>query len=146
MQGKGSLTLERQISFSDLMADIDLEVHRLSFQQVDLPLTHPEILVLCRSYALVDTSFVPKLAKVNAASHFHVLMGVGRVIGIFLAFTPGQIPPTVYQYMVSLEKLIRLMTQFLGFEFSPLQKIVANSRPVPNLCFPLRVKGRCFAA
>ena len=122
------MALERQISFSDLMADADLEVHRLSFQQVDLPLTHPEILVLCQSYALVDASFVPKLTKVNAASRFLVLMGVGRVMGMFLAFSPGQIPPPVYHHMVSLEKLVRLMTQILGFELPLLQKIVANSQ------------------
>ena len=121
------MALERQISFSDLMADADLEIHRFSFQQVDLPLTHPEILVLCQSYALVDASFVPKLTKVNAASRFLVLMGVGRVMGMFLAFSPGQIPPPVYHHMVSLEKLVRLMTQILGFELPLLQKIVTNS-------------------
>lgn len=126
--GKGALALERQISFSDLMADADLEVHRLSFQQVDLPLTYPEILVLCQSYALVDASFVPKLTKVNTASRFLVLMGVGRVMGMFLAFSPGQIPPPIYHHMTSLEKLIRLMTQILGFELPLLEKIVANSQ------------------
>ena len=92
------------------MVDADLAVHQFSFLQVDLPLTYPEILVLCQSYALVDSSFVSKLAKVDTASCFLVLMGVGRVMGMFLAFSPGQIPPAVYQYMVSLEKLIRLVT------------------------------------
>ena len=119
--------MERQISFSDLMMDADMAVHQFSFQQVDLPLTHPEILVLCQSYALVDSTFVSKLAKVDTASRFLVLMGVGRVMGMFLAFSPGQIPSIVYQYMVSLEKMIRLMTQALSFELPLLQKIVANS-------------------
>ena len=108
--------LERQISFSSLMTSADLEAHRLSFHQVDLPLTHPKILVLCQSYALVDLSFVPKLSKVDTASRFLVLMGVGRVMGMFLAFPPGKIHVVVYRYMHTLEKLPHLVTQALGFE------------------------------
>ena len=132
--------LERQISFSSLMTSADLEAHRLSFHQVDLPLTHPEILVLCQSYALVDLSFVPKLSKVDTASRFLVLMGVGRVMGMFLAFPPGKIPVVVYRYMHTLEKLTLLVTQALGFELPLLRKIVANSQTVTRPL--LTVQGR----
>ena len=55
-QGSEKIVLDRQISFSELMVDVDLEAHRLLLQQVDLPLSYPEILVLCQSYSLVDPS------------------------------------------------------------------------------------------
>ena len=126
-QGSEKIVLDRQISFSELMVDVDLEAHRLLLQQVDLPLSYPEILVLCQSYSLVDPSFVPKLAKVDMGSQFLILMGVGRVMGMFLAFSPGQIPSTIHQYMISLERLIRLMTRALGFELKLLQEIVVKS-------------------
>ena len=128
MQEEGLPAGERQISFSELMVSADLEVYRLSFQQVDLPLCHLETLVLCQGYATVDPSFVPKLLKVDVASRFLVLMGVGRVMGMFLAFAPGEIPPVVHQYMTSLERLTRLMSNVLGFELPLLRKIVVNSR------------------
>ena len=83
-------------------------------------MSYPEILVLCQSYALVDTSFVPKLAKVDMGSRFLIVMGVGRVMGMFLAFSPGQIPPVIHQYMISLERLTRLVTKALGFELELL--------------------------
>ena len=79
------------------MSNADLEAHHLSFHQVDLPLTHPEILVFCQSYVLVDLSFVPKLTGIDAASRFLVIMGVGKVMGMFLAFPPGQVPRVVFQ-------------------------------------------------
>ncbi len=116
-----------QISFPELMADADLEVYRLSFQQVDLPLCHPKTLVLCQSYATVDPSFVPKLLKIDATSRFLILMGVGRVMGMFLAFSPREIPSVVHRYMTSLEKLTLLVSNVLGFELPLLRKIVVNS-------------------
>ena len=67
-QEQGTVALERQISFSSLMASVDLEAHQLSFHQVDLPLTYPETLVLCQSYALVDLSFVSKLSNIDSAN------------------------------------------------------------------------------
>ena len=79
------------------MVDVDLELHQLSLQQVDLPLSYPETLVLCQSYTLIDPSFVLKVAKIDMGSRFLIFMGVGRVMGMFLAFSPGQIPPVVYQ-------------------------------------------------
>ena len=130
VQEQGAVALERQISFSSLMASADLEAHQLSFHQVDLPLTYPETLVLCQSYGLVDLSFVSKLSKIDSASRFLVLMGVGRIMGMFLAFPPGKVPTVVHQYMRTLEKLTRLVTQALGFELPLLQKIVANSQSV----------------
>ena len=132
-QGSEKIVLDRQISFSELMVDVDLEAHRLLLQQVDLPLSYPEILVLCQSYSLVDPSFVPKLAKVDIGSRFLILMGVGRVMGMFLAFSSGQIPSAIYQYMLSLERLIRLMTRALGFELKLLQEIVAKGHTRPLL-------------
>jgi len=83
------IVLDRQISLSGNMVDVDLEAHQLLLQQVDLPLSYPEILVLCQSYALIDPSFVPKLAKVDMGSQFLILMGVGRVIDMFLALSSG---------------------------------------------------------
>ena len=138
VQGRESPVLGRQIPFSDLMDSADLEVYRLSFQRVDLPLCHPETLVLCQSYAIVDPSFVPKLLRIDTASRFLILMGVDRVMGMFLAFSPGEIPPVVHRYMSSLEKLTRLVANVLGFELPLLQKIVANNKsrsssPLPSM-------------
>ena len=112
------------------MSSADLEAHRLSFHRVDLSLTHPEILVFCQSYALVDLSFVPKLTGIDAASCFLIMMSVGKVMGMFLAFPLGQVPRVVFQYMSSLEKLARFVTKALGFELQLLQAIVANSQSV----------------
>ena len=78
------------------MSSADLEAHQLSFHQVYLPLTHPEIPVFYQSYAMVDSSFIPKLTCVDAASRFLVMVGVGKVMGMFLAFPAGRIPQAVY--------------------------------------------------
>ena len=85
-----------------------------------------------------------KLTKVDVASWFLVLVGMRKIMGMILAFSPRQIPPVIYQYMVSLEKLTRLVTKALGFELILLQKIVANSQT--NACpllSPERVENRC---
>ena len=54
-------------------------------------------------------------------------------MGMFLAFLGGRLPQAIYQYMVSLQKLTRLVSQTLGFELSLLEKIVANSQLVNQL-------------
>ena len=65
---------------------------------------------------LIDPSFVPKLTKIDTASRFLIMMDVGKVMGMFLAFPFGQVPRVVYQYTNSLEKLTRLVAKVFGFE------------------------------